>query len=94
MLMLRSKMFCDYGLRVSPEKLLNTSNVKTQNRSSVMPSLIYCLTWLAHSTTDIVNLIQKTVNWYVLGRAQPAYDSFKERLRTLGVWTQFCNIHT
>lgn len=37
------------------------------------------------TSSDIVNLVQKTVNWYVLGRAQPAYDSFKEGLRTLGV---------
>ena len=37
------------------------------------------------TTSDIVNLVQKTVDWYVLGRAQPAYDSFKEGLRILGV---------
>ena len=37
------------------------------------------------TTSDIVNLVQKTVNWYVLGRAQPAYNSFKEGLCTLEV---------
>ena len=86
------KDVCDYDLRVSLEKLLNTSSIKEAEQviRSVMPSLIYCLTWLVHfrclkATTDSVNLIQKTVNWYVLGRSQPAYDSFKEGLRTLGV---------
>ena len=35
--------------------------------------------------TDTVNIVQKTINWYVLGGAQPAWDSFKEGLSTLGV---------
>lgn len=29
---------------------------------------------------DVVNAVQKTVNWYVLLRAQPAYDAFNEGL--------------
>lgn len=37
------------------------------------------------TTSDIENLVEKTVNLYVLGRAQAAYESFKEGLRTLGV---------
>ena len=43
--------------------------------------------YIAHvieTTADIQNIAQKTINWYVLGRVQPAYDSFKDGLRTLG----------
>jgi hypothetical protein len=34
---------------------------------------------------DIDKIVQRTINWYVLGRSQPAYYSFKEGLRALGV---------
>ena len=34
---------------------------------------------------DIDKIVQRTINWYVLGRSQPAYCSFKEGLRALGV---------
>ena len=84
------KDVCDYDLRVSLEKLLNTSSIKEAEQviSDAKLDLLFDMAGtfqVVKATTDIVNLIQKTVNWYVLGRSQPAYDSFKEGLRTLGV---------
>jgi hypothetical protein len=33
------------------------------------------------STSDIQHMVQKTVDWYVLGRVLPAYHSFREGLK-------------
>ena len=81
---------CDHDLRISLEKLLNSSNV--QEAEDIINDAKLDLLFdtagtfqVIKTTSDIENLVQKTVNWYVLGRAQPAYDSFKEGLRTLGV---------
>lgn len=38
------------------------------------------------SKSDIDKIVQRTINWYVLGRSQPAYSSFKEGLQALGVF--------
>ena len=81
---------CDYDLRISLDKLLNASNIKEAEQviSDAKLDLVFDLAGtfqVIKSTSDIVNIVQKTVNWYVLGRAQPAYDSFEEGLRTLGV---------
>lgn len=88
---------CDYDLRISLDKLLNASNITEAEQviSDAKLDLVFDMAGtfqVIKTTSDIVNLVQKTVNWYVLGRAQPAYDSFKEGLRTLGYWAQFCNI--
>ena len=37
------------------------------------------------SKADVDKIVQRTINWYVLGRCQPAYSSFKEGLKALGV---------
>ena len=37
------------------------------------------------SKADVDKIVQRTINWHVLGRCQPAYSSFKEGLKTLGV---------
>lgn len=71
---------CDYDLRISLEKLLIISDAKLDLVFDMAGTL-----QVFKTTSDIVNLVQKTVNWYVLGRAQPAYDSFKEDLCTLEV---------
>ena len=81
---------CDYDLRISLEKLLNSSNVQEAEDiiNDAKLDLLFDMAGtfqVIKTTSDIENLVQKTVNWYVLGRAQPAYDSFKEGLRTLGV---------
>ena len=80
----------DYDLRISLDKLLNAPNITVAEQviSDAKLDLVFDMAGtfqVIKSTSDIVNLVQKTVNWYVLGRAQPAYDSFKEGLRTLGV---------
>ena len=36
------------------------------------------------SKADVDKIVQRTLNWYVLGRCQPAYSSFKEGLKVLG----------
>ena len=37
------------------------------------------------SKADVDKIVQRTINWYVLGRCQPAYSSFKEGLKALGI---------
>lgn len=81
---------CDYDLRISLEKLLNASNVQ-EGEDIINDAKLNLLFDMAgtfqviKTTSDIENLFQKTVRWYVLGRAHAAYESFKEGLRTLGV---------
>ena len=74
---------CDYDLRISLEKLLNASNVQ-EGEDIINDAKLNLLFDMAgtfqviKTTSDIENLFQKTVNWYVLGRAHVAYESFKE----------------
>lgn len=81
---------CDYDLRISLENLLKASNV--QGAEDIIHdaklNLLFDMAGtfqVIKTTSDIESLVQKTVNWYVLGRAQPAYERFKGGLRTLGV---------
>ncbi len=37
------------------------------------------------SKAGVDKIVQHTINWYVLGRSQPAYSSFKEGLKALGI---------
>jgi hypothetical protein len=37
------------------------------------------------SKADVDKIVQRTINWYALGRSQRAYSSFKEGLKALGV---------
>ena len=81
---------CDYDLRISLEKLLNASNVQEAEDiiNDAKLDLLFDMAGtfqVIKTTSDIENLVQKTVSWYVLGRAHVAYESFKEGLRTLGV---------
>ena len=81
---------CDYDLRTSLDKLLNASNITEAEQviSDAKLDLVFDMAGtfqVIKSTGDIVNIVQKTVNWYVLGRAETAHDSFEEGLRTLGV---------
>ena len=81
---------CDYDLRISLEKLLNASNVQ-EAEDTINDAKLNLLFDMAgtfqviKTTSDIDNLVQKTVNRYVLGKAHAAYESFKEGLHTLGV---------
>jgi hypothetical protein len=34
---------------------------------------------------DVDKVVQLTINWHVLGRCEPLYNSFKEGLQALGV---------
>ena len=84
------KDVCDYDLRMSLEKLLNASNVEDAQQiiSNGSLELVFDLAGtfeVIKTISDVSNLVQKTVNWYVLGRAQPSYDSFKKGLHNLGV---------
>ena len=40
---------------------------------------------MIRNQADIDKMVQRTINWYVLGRSQPAFCSFKEGLRALGI---------
>ena len=74
---------CDYDLRISLEKLLNASNVQEAENiiNDAKLNLLFDMAGtfqVIKTTSDIENLVQKTVSWYVLGRAHAAYESFKE----------------
>lgn len=63
---------CDYDLRISLDKLLNVSN-RTEGEQVISDAKLDLVFDLAgtfqviKTTSDIVKLVQKTVNWYVLG---------------------------
>ena len=38
---------------------------------------------MIRNKADIEKIVQRTINWYILARSQPAYCSFKEGLRAL-----------
>ena len=40
---------------------------------------------MIRNQADIDKMVQRTINWYVLGRSQPAFCSFKEGLRASGI---------
>ncbi len=80
----------DYELKLSFDRVLKASNVEeaTQiiNNAKLVVVIDMAGTLQAFKTTDdIRNMIQKTIDWYVLGRVQPAYNSFIEGLQVLGV---------
>jgi len=80
----------EYDLRIFLDKLLNAPNITVAEQviSNAKLDLVFDMAGkfqVIKTTSDIVNFVQKTVNCYVLGRAQPAYDSFKKGPRTLGV---------
>ena len=81
----------DYDLRLSLEKLTNKASTLQETVQIISDEKLDTifdmagLVQLIRSPSDILNIVQKTVNWYVLGRAQPGYDSFKEGLSSLGV---------
>jgi hypothetical protein len=80
----------DYELKLSFDRVLKASNVEeaTQIINDAKLDVVIDMagTLQAFKTTDdIRNMIQKTIDWYVLGRVQPAYNSFIEGLQVLGV---------
>ena len=80
----------DYELRSSFGRLLKASDAKeaTQiiNNEKLDVLLDMAGTFQVVKTADdIQNMVQKTVDWYVLGRVQAAYNSFREGLQALGV---------
>lgn len=80
----------DYDLRIFLDKLLNVLDiiVVEQVISEVKFDLVFDMVGIFQVIkiiSDIVNFVQKIVNWYVLGRVQFVYDSFKEGFRILGV---------
>lgn len=81
----------DYDLKSSLQQLNAASTVEeashiiNDSRLDTVLDMAGTLQVLS-TTTDIKTVVKQTVDWYVLGRAQPAYDSFKEGLQALNVW--------
>ena len=75
----------DYDLKSSLEKLMKAPNVQeaVQIIDDAKLDTIFDMAGtvqIIETTADIQNIAQKTINWYVLGRVQPAYYSFKDGL--------------
>ena len=65
---------CDYDLRICLEKLLNSSNVQEAEDiiNDAKLDLLFDMAGtfqVIKTTSDIENLVQKTVNWYVFGKS-------------------------
>lgn len=81
----------EYELQSSLEKLVHAQTLQETTKiiedEKVDTVLDMAGTLRAFRTIeDVKNDVQKTVNWYVLYRAQPAYDAFKEGLSACGVF--------
>ena len=80
----------DYELRSSFDRLSKASDVSeackiiNEDKLDVVLDMAGTLQ-VMNNADDIKDVVQKTINWYVLGRVQPAYSSFSDGLRALGV---------
>ena len=80
----------DFELQTSLEKLLQAPGVDDA-RQIIHDEKLDTVFDMAgtfqmiRSKADVDKIVQRTINWYVLGRSQPAYSSFKEGLKALGI---------
>ena len=80
----------DYELQSSLNRLLDVSDVKeaTDIINDAKLDLVFDIAGVLQvikTTDDLQNVVHKTVDWYVLGRVEPAYNTFREGLQALGV---------
>ena len=80
----------DYELRSSFDRLLKACDAKeatqiTQNEKLDVVFDMAGTIQVVKTTDDIQDMVQKTIDWYVVGRVQPAYCSFTKGLQALGV---------
>ena len=80
----------DYELRSSLHRLLEAADVEEATAIIYDTKLDVVLDMAGtlqeiKKKENIQKIVQKTVDWYILGRAEPAYNSFRQGLQALGV---------